>query len=208
MAPDAPEIPLKITRGKTAEFAFLYADEEQVFLPIEAMPVKAPARLTITGHQIPDGWPVQVQCVKVPAELNNDPNGDEPYYKTKVVDANTIEFNRVNAHCWKEYAGGGLVVFNRPVNLTGWRCRAQVRTKAGATGTPLFSWDSDPSQNPDGVAVVDVARACFVLRVEAAAAAALTWSSAVYDLEAIAPDGSVYAVTAISPITVEGEVTV
>lgn len=208
MALEAPEIPLKITRGKTAEFAFLYADDDLVFLPIEAMPVKAPVRLTITGHQIPDGWPVQVQCVKQPDELNNDPNGDQSYYQTKVVDADTIEFNRVNAHCWKDYTGNGLVVFNRPVDLTGWRCRAQARAKAGAAGAPLFSWDSDPSQNPDGEAVVDVARACFLLRVDAATAAALTWSSAVYDLEAIAPDGSVYAVTAISPITVEGEVTV
>ena len=66
----APEIPITIQRGKTFEFGFLYAEDELLYLQIVGMPSKAPVRLTVPGHGVPDGWPVQVTCVKAPAELN------------------------------------------------------------------------------------------------------------------------------------------
>ena len=198
----AEQIDLTITRGKTFEFGFLYADDELVYKPITAMPSTAPVRLTVVGHGIPDGWPVQVQCVKAPAELNSADGED---YLVKVIDVDTIELNSVNAHCWKAFSGSGLAVFPKPVDLTGWTCRAQVRDKVG--GNVLFSWHSDPGENPDGVAEVDVAASQFVLHIDEATAAALTWKRGVYDVEAIAPGGEVYPVTAISTVTVADEVT-
>ncbi len=198
----APEIDMIITRGKTFEFAFLYADEELGYLPITGMPSKAPCRLTVVGHGLPDGWPVQVQCVKAPTELNS---AEGEQYFIKVVDADTIELNTVNAHCWKSFSGSGLLVFSKPVDLTGWACRAQVRDKVG--GTVLFSWHSDPAENPDGEAEVDVAANAFVLKIDAATAAALEWTRGVYDAEAIAPTGEVYPLTAVSTVTVDAEVT-
>lgn len=198
----APEIDMIITRGKTFEFAFLYADEELGYLPITGMPSKAPCRLTVQGHGLPDGWPAQVQCVKAPAELNS---AEDEQYFIKVVDADTIELNTVNAHCWKAFSGSGVLVFQKPVDLTGWACRAQVRDKVG--GTVLFSWHSDPAENPDGEAEVDVAANAFVLKIDAATAAALEWTRGVYDAEAIAPTGEVYPLTAVSTVTVDAEVT-
>lgn len=198
----APEIEITITRGKTFEQAYLYADEELAYMPITGMPSAAPVRLTVVGHGVPDGWPVQVSCVKTPTELNS---ADGDYYFAKVIDVDTIELNSVNAQCWKALSGSGLVVFNKPVDLTGWACRAQVRDKAG--GTVLFTWHSDPLQLPDGEAVVDVAMSAFVLKVDATTAAALTWKRGVYDAEAIAPTGEVYPLTAISPVIVADEVT-
>lgn len=198
----AEQIDLTITRGKTFEFGYLYADDELIYLPITAMPSKAPVRLTVVGHGIPDGWPVQIQCVKSPAELNTD---DGSYHSIKVIDADTIELNSVNAHCWKAFSGSGLVVCSKPADLTGWHCRAQVRDKVG--GTVLFKWDSDPLQNPGGQAVVDVALSAFFLKIDAATAAALPWKKGVYDLEAVDPAGKVYPVTAISQVAIEDEVT-
>jgi hypothetical protein len=199
----APEIDLTIIRGKTFEFAYLYADDELLYLPITAMPSKAPVQLTVAVHGIPEGWPVQVQCVKAPAELNSE---DGACHFVTVVDANTIELNAVNAHCWKPFSGSGLVVLSKPVALAGWHCRAQVRDKVG--GTVLFTWHSDPAEAPDGLALVDVARSQFVLTMNAATAAALTWKRGVYDVEAIAPGGEVYPLTAISQVVVADEVTV
>lgn len=198
----AEQIDIVITRGKTFEFGFLYADDELVYKPITAMPSAAPVRLTVAGHGIPDGWPVQVSCVKAPADLNSN---DGEHYFIKVIDVDTIELNNVNAHCWKAYSGSGLVVFPKPVDLTGWSCRAQVRGKVG--GNVLFSWHSDPAENPDGEAVVDVALSTFFLKMDAATAQALNWKKGVYDFEAIAPGGEVYPLTAISYVTVEDEVT-
>lgn len=198
----APEIDMIITRGKTFEFAFLYADEELGYLPITGMPSKAPCRLTVVGHGLPDGWPAQVKCVKAPAELNSAEGED---YFIKVVDADTIELNTVNAHCWKAFSGTGLLVCRKPVDLTGWACRAQVRDKVG--GAVLFSWHSDPGENPDGEAEVDVAASAFVLKIDAATAAALEWKRGIYDAEIIAPTGEVFPLVGISQVVVEDEVT-
>lgn len=198
----APEIDITITRGKTFEFGYLYADDDLVYKPITAMPSTAPVRLTVVGHGVPEGWPVQVSCVKAPTELNNA-EGD--YYFAKVIDVDTLELNSVNAHCLKAFSGSGLVVYSKPVDLTGWSCRAQVRDKVG--GVVLFSWHSDPLQAPDGEIEVDIARGQFVLHIDAATAAALTWSRGVYDAEAIAPGGEVYPLTAISSVSVSDEVT-
>ena len=198
----APVVDITITRGKTFEFGFLYAEDELLYLPITAMPSKAPVRLTVVGHGVPEGWPVQVTCVKAPAELNT-PDGE--IQVAKVVDVDTIELNALNAHCWKPFSGSGLLVFNKPMQLTGWRCRAQVRDRVG--GEVLFTWHSNPAENPDGDIDVDVAQSAFVLRASAAATAGLTWKRGVYDVEAIAPSGEVYAVTAVSAVTVDSEVT-
>lgn len=198
----AEQIDITITRGKTFEFGFLYADDELVYKSITAMPSAAPVRLTVVGHGIPDGWPVQVSCVKAPAELNSN---DGEHYFIKVIDVDTIELNNVNAHCWKAYSGSGLVVFPKPVDLTGWACRAQVRDKVG--GNVLFSWHSDPAENPDGEAVVDEALGAFFLKMDAGTAKDLDWKRGIYDAEAIAPGGEVYPLTAISSVTVEDEVT-
>lgn len=198
----AEQIDITITRGKTFEFGFLYAEDDLLYLPITGMPSKAPVQLTVAGHGVPDGWPVRVTCVKAPAELNTP---DDESQIAKLVDADTIELNALNAHCWKAFSGSGLLVLNKPMDLTGWQCRAQVRDKVG--GTVLFTWHSDPAESPDGEIEVDVAGGAFVLKMDAAVAAALEWKRGVYDVEAIAPSGEVYPVTAISQVTVEDEVT-
>lgn len=198
----APEIPITIQRGKTFEFGFLYAEDELLYLPITGMPSKAPVRLTVEGHGVPDGWPVQVTCVKAPAELNTP---DDESQIAKLVDVDTIELNALNAHCWKAFSGSGLLVLNKPMDLTGWHCRAQVRDKPG--GTVLFTWHSDPAESPDGEIEVDLAQSAFVLKMDAATAAALEWKRGKYDVEAIAPGGQVYPLTAISDIEVADEVT-
>ncbi|MCC3679228.1 hypothetical protein LLE81_00265 [Staphylococcus epidermidis] len=199
----APEIDITIQRGKTFEFGYLYAEDELLYLPITGMPSKAPVRLTVQGHGVPDGWPVQVACVKAPGELNS---ADGEFQVAKLVDADTIELNAVNAHCWKSFSGSGLLVLNKPMDLTGWHCRAQVRDRIG--GNVLFTWHSDPAEAPDGEVVVDVAASSFVLKMEASTTAALAWRRGVYDVEAIAPGGEVYPLTAVSSVEVADEVTV
>ncbi|WP_405118749.1 hypothetical protein [Pseudomonas leptonychotis] len=208
----AEQIDLTITRGKTFEFGFLYADDESRQVLITGMPSKVPLQLTVVGHGLPDGWPFWVSCVKTPAELNTSIDSDDasevmgadPYY-VKVVDADTIEVPGVIASCWKSFSGPGVLITAPPVDLTGWQCRAQVRDKVG--GEVLFSWHSDPAPNPDGEAMVDVVLSAFFLRMSAATAQALSWKKGVYDFEAIAPGGEVYPLTDISSITVEDEVT-
>lgn len=208
----AEQIDITIIRGKTFEYGFLYADDEPRQVLITGMPSKVPLRLTVVGHGLPDGWPFWVSCVKTPAELNTDIESDDaaevmsadPYF-VKVIDADTIEVPGVVASCWKAFTGPGVLLTRPPVDLTGWACRAQIREKVG--GTVLFSWHSDPLELPDGEIEVDIAASQFVLKMDAATAAALDWKRGKYDAEAIAPGGEVYPLTAISNVNVADEVT-
>lgn len=94
----AEQIDLTITRGKTFEFGYLYADDEVRQVLITGMPSQVPLRLTVPGHGLPDGWPFWVSCVKSPVELNTSVEsgdaaevmGADPYF-VKVVDLDTIE---------------------------------------------------------------------------------------------------------------------
>lgn len=201
----APVVDITIVKGKTFEFAYRYGDDELVYKPITAMPSVAPVRLTVVGHGIPDGWPVQVQSLKNPQELNSNYQGCPKYYFATVVDADTIELNSVNAADWKPYVTGGYVVFNKPVDLTDYEAKMEVRDKVG--GELLLTFDSDPLALPDGSIAVDVALSAFVVRLDPTSSAALAFKSGVYDLEAITPGGDVYAITAISSVVVADEVT-
>jgi hypothetical protein len=201
----APVVDITIVKGKTFEFAYRYAEDELVYLPITAITSLAPVRLTITSHNIPDGWPITVSCVKNPEELNSDADGDEPYYFAKFVDADTIELNTVNATCWKAYTSGGLVIFRKPVDLTGYKARMWIKTRVG--GDVLLKLDSDPATLPAGTIQIDTALSAFIPKLSAAATQLLTWSKGVYDFEAITPTGEVYAIAAISAVTVSDEVT-
>jgi hypothetical protein len=197
----APAINLTITKGKTFSFGYLYADDAKTFKNITAMPQLAPVQLTVPGHGIPDGWPVQISGVKQPGELNT---GDGEYRLATVVDANTIELVNESAYDWRAYSAGGMVVFNTPIDLAGWTCRAQVRDKIG--GTLLFSWHSDPAQNPDGLIVLSGASVTF--NIDAATTAAMLWSKGTYDAELVDPSGKVFSMVGPSPVTVAGEVTI
>lgn len=196
-------VDLTIVKGKTLEYAFLYAEDDLVYRQITGIASVAPMRLTVPSHGLPDGWLVDVAGVKAPAELNT---GEEGPCFIKVIDANTIELNKVDGTGWKAFAGVGNVVARRPLDLTGWSARATVRDKIG--GTELFRWHSDPLEAAPGLITLDVARSSFVLSIDAADTAALTWSRGVWEMEAVDPAGKVYAVVAVSRITVTGELVI
>lgn len=208
----AEVIPIKIVQGETFEWGFLWTDNEPRQVHITGMPSKVPLRLTVAGHGLPDGWPFWVSCVKAPEELNtavSSPRAEEvmeaePLW-AKPVDADTIEVPGVVAGCWRPFSGPGVLITRTPLDLAGWQCRGQVRDKAG--GRLLWSWHSDPAENPDSLIIVDHALSQFVLTMSAEQAAGLTWNRGVYEIEAVSPGGEVFKVTAPSPIEVAREVT-
>lgn len=197
----APEIELTITRGKTFAYSLLYADDLLQYLPITGMPSSAPCRFTVTGHGLIDGWPVRVAGLKAPAELNS---AEDEYRTVLVTDANTVEFNDAEALGLRPYAGGGVLIFSKPFDLTGWQCRGQVRDKVG--GALLFEWHSDAGQTPDGSVLIEGPK--VTLKIDAATTAALSWKRGVYELELVSPTGEVLPLVAPSPVVVTSEVAV
>lgn len=198
----APVVDINIVRGKTFEFMFRYADEELVYLPITGMPNTAPVRLSIPSHCIPDGWPLRIEGVRQPVELNN---ADGDYYISSLIDSNTIELNAVRADLWRTYVSGGLAIINRPFDLTGCSVRMQIRDRINSP--VLLTLSSDATTLPDGEIEIDVTLAAMIVRLSPAVTAAIDWTRGVYDLELITPGGDVYPITAISKVSIGAEVT-
>ncbi len=198
----APVVDITITRGKTFEFMFRYAEPELVYLPITGLPSIAPVRLTVANHSIPDGWPISIEGVRQPEELNT---ADGDYLIASAISADTIELNSVRAENWRTYLPGGSVIFNRPFDLIGCSARMQIRDRIG--GSILLTLSSDPLTVPDGEIDIDTSLAALIVRLSPVTTAAITWARGVYDLELITPGGDVYPVTAISKVKIGDEVT-
>jgi hypothetical protein len=198
----APVVDINIVKGKTFEFMYRYADHDLVYRPILAMPSTAPVRLTITNHGIPDGWPIRIEGVRQPYELNTE---DDCYHIATSIDINTIELNTLRADEWRPYVASGNVVFNRPFDLTGCSARMQIRNRVD--GEVLLKLSSDASTLPDGLIAIDFNLSALTVRLSPAITSAITWTRGVYDLELITSDGNVYPITDVSKVTVGSEVT-
>lgn len=191
-----------IVQGKTFSQVLRYEAPPIVYKPITAIAQTAPARITCTGHGVPDGWRVCVQSVKGMKQINasNTPPKASDYHKATVVDANTVELNDVNAADFTAYQSGGYLVFNTPVDLSAFTsARMSIKDKVG--GTELLRLDTSNSR----IALNNSAKT-ITLTVDATTTAGLTWTKGVYDLELVSAGGIVTALMA-GAVTVAKEVT-
>jgi hypothetical protein len=199
----APEIELTIAKGKTFEQALFYAEGDGYPLEITGVPSLVPVRITIPSHGLPDDWPITIDCVTNPVELNG-------YYGVRVIDADTVslldEENRfVVGQCWKRiWSGGGVVRYPAMANITGWTARAMFRRRIGDT-VPVLTFTTEPGA--DGLFIVDPLTSSFTLTLSAQVTETLALMTGVWDAEAVDPLGRIYPLVAVSPFSVTNEVT-
>jgi hypothetical protein len=113
---------------------------------------------------------------------SNDPPKDKDYLPVSVIDANTLEFNSINATGYPALtAGSGVLMAKTPVDLTGAMITMQVRDDSGNL---LFA--TTPKQE-----VYDPVTSSVSIRIEGADVKAWTFDSATYAIEAVFPDGTV-----------------
>lgn len=196
----AIELDITLTKGKTFELALMYASDERVYVPITGIPSLAPVRLTLLEHGMPDGWPFDIACVSRPEELNG--RG----YVAKVIDADTVEINSLLGTCWRPWNAGGIVVYLKPEDITGWHARSVWRRSLNSTES-VITFHSDPSEGADGLIIVDPDMSTFTLQLDAEIAETLPACTGVFDVEAIDPQGRVFPLTAVSRFEIGLEVT-
>jgi hypothetical protein len=124
---------LIITRGKTFTLVIRWGTDPIIYKPITAIMQSAPARLTVPGHGMVDGWNAAITNVKGMLDINADANSvrDSDYHAVTVIDPSTIEINDINAAGFKPYISGGIIQFNTPVDLTGYKARDTIKKKVG-----------------------------------------------------------------------------
>ena len=193
---------LTLTQGKTFSDVVRWEQPMIVYKPVSAIAQSAPMRLTVPAHGVPNGWRVALTGAKGMPDINATANAvqDTDYHTATVVDADTLELNDVNAAGFKAYLGGGILQYNAPVDLTGYRARMTIKDKIG--GLELLSLTTE-----NGGITLDTANYTLTRTIDAVTTAALPWKTGVYDLEAVALGGQVYSLIPPSKVTVSPEVT-
>jgi hypothetical protein len=125
---------LEIVRGSTFSLVVYWETLPIVYKAITGISQTAPVRITAPGHGALEGARAAVTAVRGMKEINAaDPNAltDEDYHRATVVDANTVEFNDVNAADFRAYVSGGYLQYFTPVDLTGFSARISLRRRRG-----------------------------------------------------------------------------
>jgi hypothetical protein len=191
---------LTILQGRTFSYPLKWEIEPIVYKPITGITQAAPCIVTAVGHGLPDGWRVVIVSVKGMTQINaSNPPKDNEYVVAKVLTADTIELNTVNAAEYKAYTSGGYVQYNTPQDLTSYIARMSIKDKVG--GTELMSLTTTNSR-----ILIDNTTKTIKLDIDALDTAAITWKRGIYDLELESPAGVVTALM-FGTVTVTNEVT-
>lgn len=192
---------LQIRKGSTFSRVLRWESGPVIFRPITGITKAAPAVVTAPAHGIPDGWRVAFVSVQGMRQINaeGDPPRVRDYHRASVVDADTVQFDDVNAAGFAPYRSGGYLRFNTPVPIAGYAARMSIKDRIG--GTELLRLDTT-----NGGIVLDSTNCTITLEIDASVTALLAWRSGVYDLEMESPTGVVTALVS-GAVTVAAEIT-
>lgn len=198
---------LTILQGKTFKGILRWETEPIVRKAIAGFDVSTGCpRLTVTGHGLPNGWRVAVYNVGQPKEINaaNNPPLDDDYTPATVLDANTIELNRISAVDWKPYTSGGFLQWNTPHDLASYTVRMKIKNRVG--GTVLASTEAADAPLNVITMAVDNSAKTITRTIDADDTAAFAFKTGVYDVEAVSPSGEV-TLLFYGSVTISQEVT-
>ena len=113
----------KVVPGTTVSFTYRWGANPFIYLDVSISRL-TPLRLTATGHGIPDGWSVAIAEFDGISSLQAEswPPGGCDFRPIRAVDANTIEFNTIDAARLSGAAVGdaGVIAYETPVDLSGY----------------------------------------------------------------------------------------
>jgi hypothetical protein len=192
---------LEVKKGKTFRQVIRWEDSPIVYKEITNITQAAPVVVTAVGHDLVDGWRAAIVSVKGMIEINakNSPPKDSDYFIATPLDANTVEFNGINAADFARYKSGGYLQYNTPKDLTGYSARMTVKTKVG--GTQLLSLTT-----VNGGILLDNTEKKITLFMSATDTADIDWKRGVYELELVSSGGDVVSF-GVKDISITEEVT-
>lgn len=185
---------LKIYQGSTFRRVLRWESSTKVYVPITNITKSAPVVITAANHAAPLGWRVKVVGAGGMKEINQL---DYQIVTDKTTD--TVTLNQINSLGFSTYTSGGVLEYNRPVDLTGYTARMQLRAKLDSD-TVLHSLTTENG----GILLDDVTKT-ITMYIPDETTQAFTFKAAVYDLELIS--GGEVTALASGSITLVREVT-
>ena len=170
---------LYLQQGKTQPIVLRCETDVIAYKAISAITQTAPIRITAVGHGMVNGWRGAVTNAKGMTEINGEANAlrSSDYHAVTIIDADTVEFNDVDASGFKPWTSGGYLQYNTPMDLTGYSARLQMRNKKNGD-TILFSMTT-----ANDLIAIDTTLKTVTLYLEAIDFTALTWKKGYYELE-------------------------
>ena len=175
------KINFKIYQGATFNEVLRWESAVKVYKPITQATKSAPLVVTAPAHGIPVEWRVKFTNILGMTDLNSD----TAYHQVSEVTEDTITINAVNSLGFKTYISGGVVEFNKPVEMTFFTARMQIREKITDV-TPILELTTENN----GIVINNTAKTITVT-ISATITAAFTFNSAVYSLELVSGGGQV-----------------
>jgi hypothetical protein len=177
---------LQITQGKTFVQLVRWETTPIVYKAITGITKTAPITITVPGHGAVNGWRGAVTAVQGMKQANaaHTPPWDTDYHQITYVDADTIQFNDVNAAEYDTYTSGGYLQYNTPQDLAGYTARMTIKDRVGGTAIDTFT-------SAGGDIVLDTSAKTITLTISATDTAAYAFRKGVYDLELVSASGVV-----------------
>jgi len=163
-----------VYQGSTFQEVIRWESATKVYIPITGASKSAPLVISATAHGMPAGWGCKISNVSGMKELNSD-----EYIVSTSATSDSITFNNINSLGYSTYVSGGVVEYYRPIDLTGYTAKLQIREKLNSD-TVIKELNTT-----NGGIVLDTALSTITLNILAADTAEFTFKSAVYSLELI-----------------------
>jgi hypothetical protein len=171
---------LKVYQGSTYRETLRWETSEKVYTPIVNITRAAPMVVTATAHGAPAGWRVKItNCLGMTQANTSD------YIAASAVTTDSLTFNSVNSLSYTAYTTSGVLEYNKPVDLTGYTARMQLREKITSSTTLL------ELTSANGGVVLDNANKTITIIITATQTAELNFNTAVYNLELVSNGGEV-----------------
>lgn len=197
------KLTLTIRRGASADIPVRVESDSIAYAAITAMAKTAPLRVTAPTHGIPDDWRAGMQNAGGMTNLNTgDILRDADLRRVTRVDANTLDFDGVNATAWRAYTSGGQVAYYAPLDLSVYTS-ARMDVRDAVDGALLAAYNTAA-----GTIEIDPTNGALWIRLTVAQTLLLAAGSHFFDLEIIKSNGNVDAVcSADSTLIVLPEIT-
>ena len=179
------KINYKFYQGATVNEVLRWESTDKVYKPITAITKAAPVVITALAHGIPIDWRVKVTNVIGMTDINDITN----YFRVSAVTTDTVTINSINSLGFKDYTSGGVLEYNKPIDLSGFT--ATMRIKAKATDTVIIY----EANTTNGRIIINNTNKSIVINIPASVTDTFSFTTAYYLLELISSNGEVIPFT-------------
>ena len=175
------KINYRFYKGSTVKEVLRWESTVKVYKPITGITRSAPVVLTVPSNEVPVDWRVKVTSVLGMLDINST----ETYNRATAVTTNTITINDINSLNFKDYVSGGVIEYNKPIDLTNYT--ASMTIKANVTDTANIHL----ATTANGGIIINNTTKTIVISIPASVTDTFDFVTAYYLLEIIDSAGSV-----------------